>query len=315
MVVCLNVIVPVILIAALGYILRQRGKITDGFLKSGSMLAFSVGFPCNIVSSFCDMNFDEILNTRLLGLILAVEVLSSVLPMIIVPRFVKDGRIAASMVQSMFRANVLVQGITLLTNVYGEGNIAAGTFLLPFMVLCNNFMATLTFVFLVKDDSGKKGGAAVLNALKKILQNPLFISSLLGVLLSAFHITLPTMLKSTLSQIGKIASPLALICMGAELHFDTIRKGLRYTIPTVLVRLVVIPLCSTLAAIAMGFRGVELGSVYLFTSCCSATAGYVLASSMGGDPDIASQSICLSVLMSAFTVTAGLFILLQNNLI
>lgn len=313
LIVCLNVVMPLMIVIALGYILHQRGFLSDGFVKNGIKLAFSIGFPCSLINTFSTMNFQEILNVKLLALVVSVSLLSSVIPLLIVPRFVKDRAIAASMIQSMFRANVVVQGVSLLTNVYGEENIAKGTFLIPFIVLINNIMVTIVFVVLLPEKNG--GGNGVVGAIKKVLTNPLFVGSLIGVALSVFHITLPTLVQSTLSQIGKLATPLSLICMGASMRFDTIRNGLKYTIPTVAVRLVVIPALATLAGIALGFRGIELGSIFLLLSTCSATAGFALAQSMGGDVDIAAQTVCLSVILSAFTVTAGLFVLLQANLI
>ena len=312
--VCCNVVLPVMLMVALGYGLRRGGMINENFIQCGVRLVFSVFFPCSIFGSFGTLNLEEIFDLRLLVFMVSVVLLSALIPMVVVPRFVKNPSVAATMAQSIFRTNVLVQGIPLLTNIYGEENIAEGAFLLPFVVLVNNVMATVNFVVLVPEQK-ESGGKAVLSALKKVAQNPLIISSALGLLFSAFHWRLPSFAQNTVTQIGRIASPLALVCMGAELRFDTIRQGLRYTIPTVFARLVLVPLAATLAGIALGFRGIALGAVFLFTSTCCATAGYVMAGSMGGDSELSAQCICLSVVLSAFTVTAGLFLLLQRGLI
>lgn len=310
---CLNVVMPLMLVVALGYILHDRGFINDSFVRDGVKLTFSIGFPCSLINSFSTMDLAAVMNVKLVVLVVSAVILSAVIPMIVLPLFVKDRRIAASMAQSMFRTNVMVQGYSLLVNVYGEGNIAQGEVLLPFIMIANNLMAPLIFIFMIPDNGGKKLGLPGL--IKKILSNPLFFGSVIGVLLSVCHITLPTLVQSALSQVGKLATPLSLICMGAELRFDTIRSGLKYTLPSALVRLVVVPTIVTLMGIALGFRGIELGSIFLMFSTASATACFVMAASMGGDTDIAAQSICLSVLLSAFTVTAGLFVLLQLNLI
>ena len=310
---CFNVVMPLMLVVALGYILHDRGFLSDGFVKDGVKLAFTVGFPCSLINSFSTMNLNEILNTKLLVLIVAVSLVSFAIPMLIVPRFVKDRAIAASMIQSMLRTNVIVQGASLLTNVYGEQDAVKGAFLIPFIVLTNNLLATLIFIILLPHKNGGSSGFA--DAIKKVITNPLIIGSVVGVALAACNITLPTLVQSTLAQLGKLATPLSLICMGASLRFSTVRSGLKYTIPTVLVRLVAVPAAATLAGIALGFRGIELGSIFLLLSCSSATASFALAQSMGGDTDIAAQSICLSVLFSTLTITAGLFVLLQANLI
>lgn len=308
-----NVVMPMMLIVALGYILYHRGKLTDDFVKTGVWLSFSIGFPCSLVNSFSQINFTEAMDVRFVVLLVSITVLSAVIPMIVVPRFVANRAIAASMVQSMFRTNVMVQGYGLMVSVYGEENVAAGAVALPFLLITNNIIAPIIFVSLVPNENGKKPTLG--DFIKKIFSNPLFCASVLGLTLSLLHIKLPTMVSSSLSQIGKVATPLSLICMGAGLRFDTVRSGLKYTLPTALVRLVVVPAAAVVAGFALGFRGVELGSIFLLTSTASGTAGYVMAGSMGGDTDIASQTICLTVTLSAFTVTAGLFLLLQLGLI
>ena len=76
-----------------------------------------------------------------------------------------------------------------------------------------------------------------------------------------------------------------------------------------------IPGLLTLVGVLLGFRGIELGTIFLFNASCTVVAGYVMAASLGGDTAIAAESLGLTALFSSVTVTVGLTILLYFGLI
>ncbi len=310
----IEIVLPSVLLMLLGYALRRGGLIREEHINFGSWLVFTIAFPCSIFENFMGIELNEIFNPALLVFMLVGITLSMVIPILIVPRFVHDRGIAAEMVQSMFRANFLSQGVPLLTNAYGEGNIAPGAFLLPFIIIQNNVLATLIFVLLIPGDSGK-GWRAVLLACKRILTNPLVIGCTAGILAALTGFTLPKPVDDVVIQLGRMGSPLVFLCLGANLDFGRLRNNLKYTLPTVLVRLVGVPFVLTASGALLGFRGIELGSIFLFNATCCATGGYVMARALGGVGEVTAESIGLSSVLSAFTMTLGLFLLLQMGLI
>ena len=306
----INISFPLIFLLALGKLLHWLGLIDERFIRTATGLVFNVCFPCSIFSNFLGMELSAVLNARMLLFQLAAIAVSMLLPTLLVPIFVRNRRIAASMAQAMFRTNVLIQGIPLMTAAYGSANIASALCMLPFLILLNNVLATLIFVLLIPDD-GQDRSSPVLASLKKMAVNPLILACAAGLIFSLLHLRLPAALAAPVSQLGAVASPLALLCMGAELHPDTVRFNLRYTLPTALVRLVLLPGIITFAAYCFGFRGSELGCLFLFNATCSAASGYIMAGQLGGDTDIAAQSVALTAMLSSLTLTAGIFILLE----
>ena len=105
------------------------------------------------------------------------------------------------------------------------------------------------------------------------------------------------------------------VSLRREIDFGSLRRSLKYTIPTTIVRLVVIPGVLTLVGMLLGFRGIELGTIFLFNASCTVVAGYVMAAAMGGDTAIAAESLGLTALFSSVTVTLGLTVLLNLGLI
>ena len=310
----INVVLPIILITLLGYILKRRRFVTEGYIAVSTKLAFNIAFPCSIFAGMQGVSLSESIDMGLIMFLMVAITVSTLLLLLIVPRFVKDRPTAASVVQGMFRANFLVQGLPLLTIMYGEGNFVACTILLPFAVAINNVMATVNFVVLIPEQRGN-GKRPILGALIKIAKNPLFLGSVAGLLFAGMNWSLPSPLTTAVENLGRIATPMALISLGAEFEFGDVLRDYRFTIPTVLVRLIVLPAVITGAAILFGFRGSSLGGIFLFTGASSAASGYIMSKTMGGNESLAAQCVCLSSVFSAFTLILGIFLLKSFNLI
>lgn len=98
--------------------------------------------------------------------------------------------------------------------------------------------------------------------LKSIVKNPLIIASVLGFAASYAHLQLPGILQKPLENLGNMAAPMSLLCIGSSLDLTRVRKSFKYAVIAACVKtwgqaLVVIP-----AAILLGFRGFELTVIH-----------------------------------------------------
>ena len=64
-----------------------------------------------------------------------------------------------------------------------------------------------------------------------------------------------------------------------------------------------------MGGIALGFRGTELGVLFLMASAPAAAAGYVMVRAMGGNASLAANIIALTTLGSILTTSAGVMVL------
>ncbi|MBE6969457.1 MAG: AEC family transporter [Ruminococcaceae bacterium] len=311
LVLSIEIVFPTIAIMMFGWFLNRIGCFSKEFVKGGTWFSFNIAVPMAIFMSLQGRDLGAFFNPALVIYMVLGLTVSSLLLTWIVPLFVKDRPRAAAMAQAMFRANFSVQGLPMLTKTYGAENIAPGAVTFPFLVVANNVLGTLMYVLLIPE----QGGGAVKKALKKLIKNPLIIGSAAGVLAAVLKLPLAGVVLDTVNQIGRIGTPLILVCLGAEIDFGNLRRNLRYTLPTTFVRLVVVPGLLTLVGALLGFRGIELGTIYLFNASCTVVAGYVIAAAMGGDTAIAAESLGLTALFSSVTVTLGLTILLHFGLI
>ena len=151
----------------------------------------------------------------------------------------------------------------------------------------------------------------VLKILKGIAKNPLIIGSALGLLSVAFNISLPETIDKTVSDIAAVATPLALIVLGASVTFDSIKSCSRNLIICIIARLVVVPaLCLGTAAL-IGIRGVDFVSLIgLFASPC-AVSSFTMAQQMDSDFKLAGAAVVFTSVLACFTMFLWIFFFRQ----
>ena len=108
--------------------------------------------------------------------------------------------------------------------------------------------------------------------------------------------------------------PLALICAGASLNFGALKKDMSTALLSAIGKLVVVPLLITLGGYFFGYRGMQLGVLFLMSSAPSASAGYIMVRAMGGNSALAANVIVLTTIASVFSTSIGVAILSSQHL-
>ena len=92
----------------------------------------------------------------------------------------------------------------------------------PLMIIASvplyNVMAVMVLSFMKPDNQGMNK-QMLLKTLKGIASNPIILGILAGLIWSVLRLPLPTILSSTVNNLGKTATPLGLMAMGGALHF------------------------------------------------------------------------------------------------
>lgn len=73
--------------------------------------------------------------------------------------------------------------------------------------------------------------------------------------------------------------------------------------------MITLPLLCTLAAWLVGFRGAELGILFLYFASPTAAASYIMARTANGNYELAAAIIVITTLAAAVTTNVGIFIL------
>ena len=300
--VAFNITGPILLILSLGLVFRRIGLLNEEFVRIGNKLVFNVTLPCLLFLSTATRPIQQSLNAPLVLFAAACTVGAVVLLWLLAPLFVDRDR-RGVFTQSAFRGNMGIVGLALCVNAYGDQILAKAGVYMALMTILYNLLATL---ILAKDKT--KG-------ILSIWQNPLIIGVCLGLGWSTLSLPLPEFVEQSGRYFAQMTLPLALLCIGASLRWQSFKTNSKDVMWATGFKLVVVPALVTLLAIWQGYRDEDLGVFFLMMAAPTAVAAFVMARQMTSHGHLAAESVAVSTALSPFTVTAGLLLLGLANLI
>ena len=313
----LNAVLPIVLLAALGYFLKKIELIDDKFIKTANRLVFKILLPV--------MLFNNVYKIENLGSVELGYVLYSVLAIVavfvaavITSGFVtKENKKRASLIQGIFRSNYALIGIPLAGSLFGEEGIIAASVLSAFAIpVFNIFAVSALSVF-------GKGKPGIKSILFDVLKNPLilgvfagfcalFIREIFVMNEIAFRLYDIKPVADFAGYLSSMATPLALIVLGGQFEFSAVAKLKKEIIFGTAMRCGAVPLfCIGTVYILFGstFSGAQFAAITALFSAPVAVSSVPMAQEMGADTELAGQLVVWTTVFSAFSVFAASFIL------
>ncbi|MBX8495746.1 AEC family transporter [Pseudomonas cichorii] len=299
----LNITAPVFAMLFLGVILKRIHAINDGFIVVASGLVFNVTMPALLFLGIIHANLNEALQPKLLIFFSLATLLSFAATWgWAIWRCPPEDR--GVYVQGAFRGNNGVVGLALAASMYGAYGISLGAILAALVIVFYNALSTIVLAVyspVIKSDPW--------SIFKSVLANPLIISVIAASPFAYFGIGLPKWLETSGSYLAQMTLPLALICIGGTLSLASLRKSGALAISASMVKMVWLPLICTFAAWLVGFRGAELGILFLYFGSPTAAASYIMARTANGNYELAAAIIVITTLAAAVTTNIGIFLL------
>ncbi len=300
----LNSTLPIFFIMVIGYILGQKKFLSGEFCSMADKLVFRVGLPCML---FCDMTSIDLTKDFdgkfVLFCFISTAVFITVL-WILARLFLTDKNLVGEFVQASYRSSAAIMGVAFIQNIYGTSGMA------PLMILGSvplfNIFAVL---ILTLENPSHKDGINLKSILKGLITNPILDGIVLGSIYNLLPIGLPAMAQKTLSTLGSLTTPLALISIGASFEGAKAIKKLRPTIAASLCKLMFLNMIFLPLAIWFGFRGQELVALLIMLGTPTTPASYIMAKNMGHDGTLSASCVAATTFFSAVTITLWLFLL------
>lgn len=307
----LNATMPIFLMMVLGYLFHKLGWIDDVFAEKMNKFVFLIPLPVLVFEDLATVDFDEAWNTKFVLFCFVVTFLCILIVMAISFLW-KDKSIQGEFIQASYRSSAALLGIAFITNIYGDSGMA------PMMIIGSvplyNIFAVIVLSFF-QPDRQKMGKKLWLKTLKGIITNPIIIGIIAGLLWSGLRIPMPTIMEKTVDMIGNTASPLGLMAMGATFSFKKAAGKLKPSIVAAFMKLVGFACIFLPIAVKLGFRDEELVAILIMLGSATTVSCYVMARNMGHDGVLTSNTVMLTTLFSAFTLTMWLFILRSLGLV
>jgi|LSQX01.2.fsa_nt_gb predicted permease len=290
------VVAPICIYIMLGIIVRRLKWIGETGLNQTNKLIYSLFFPAVMFVNIYNSSLEESLNLELILFLLVMFTIVFILLMLIIPLFIKERPVQASVIQGIYRANSILYAIPIVSTIYGQENVGVAAVSVSLIVPFTNIFC----VILLENKRGSKAkfGTVVLH----ILKNPIIIGAILGVLVKALDWPLPTVLENVVTDISKVVTPLALILLGAGLNINNIKKNKYYILLVCISKLIIVPLIFVFVGYWWGFRDIELVTIFALSSVPTAVSSYVMAKEMGADGPLAGEIVAFTSTLSIVTI-------------
>ena len=305
---------PLFVLILMGYLLRRFKIINDAFVDVGTKIGFKMALPVLLFQQVSAADLNTAFNPNLV-LFAVISILMVIgLLCLLVPLFVKGNAQRGAIIQAIYRGNFAILGVPLAINMFGEAGAAPTSLLLPFTVPIYNATAVIILTVFDPAFEGKKK-IPVKKILKGIITNPLIIGIILGLPFSVFDIEIPVLIDKSLDNLSSLATPLSLLCLGAQFTFEAARDNLKLSVLATVLKQIMIPTVVLAIATLLGFRGGELGAIFILFMAPTAISSYIMAKNMHSDDQLAAQILILTTLTSCLTLTAGIYLLRSMGLL
>jgi hypothetical protein len=298
----LSVTSPIFVVLLVGIYLKRINFINDSFIDVSSKLVFNVSLPLLLFFSIQKTPLEQITNLSLIIYAACATVAVFILLELWAKRLEPSGD-RGVFVQGSFRANMGFIGLAYCVNAYGEAGLIAASIYLGLITALYNVISVITLNRSMHREQN------VVKILKGIAKNPLIIGIVAGLVVSALHIPMPSFAAKTGQYFANLALPLALLCTGGSLNFQELKSNPNKTLYATIAKLFIVPFAITAGGILAGFRGIDLGILFLMCSAPTASASFIMVKGIGGNYKLAANIIALTSLGSIISVSLGIMIL------
>ena len=309
----INVTLPIFLVMVIGYILKQTGMLNDNFVTVANRFNFKVTLPFMLFKDISRVDIRAVFDIQY---VLFCALVSTACFWLIwggTKLFVKDKSIRGAFVQASFRGSAAVMGLGFIQNIYGES--AMGPLMIVSAVPLYNIFSVLVLTFESNEAESLNKKEKIKQAFINIAKNPIIISILLGLIVGLIGIDFPELIDKTVNSVSQMATPLALITIGAGFEGRKALAKMKPTIAAAMIKLVIQPLLFLPVAAWMGFAGEKIIAILIMLSSPTTPSCYIMAKSMHNDEVLTASVVVVTTLLGAVTLTMWIFVLKTVGLI
>lgn len=302
----LNATIPVFLVMVVGFVLKQLRVVDEPFVKTLNQFNYKITLPVLLFRDIAESDFYGVWDTRYVLYCFFVTLASIIVIWLIAGLTFRDRARLGELIQASYRSSAAVLGIAFIQNIYGNAGMA------PLMIIGTvplyNVAAVLVLSFTGPSARGLDR-ASLKSSVKGILTNPIILGILLGMITSACRISFPVIIGKTLSSISSLATPLALLGLGAGFEGRKAIKQLKPTAVASFIKLILLPVLFLPLAIQLGFTAEKLTAILIMLGSPTTVSCYIMAKNMGHEGTLTSSVVVATTFLSSVTLTLFLFLL------
>lgn len=303
----LNATMPIFMMMVVGYGLKKIKWLDEHSTAVINKLVFKVFLPALLFMDLAKQDFVRIWDGGFV-LFCLVTTLISIAIAFLLSFFDKDKADRGEFIQASYRSAAATLGIAFMTNIYD--NVAMVALMIIGSVPIYNMVAVLVLSLTSPDSMGEKDAKVLIKkTLYNVVTNPIILSIAVGLLWSVLALPKPEIFTKSMTYLGNVASPLALIALGAAFEFKDLKEKLVPIIAIIFNKLFLFCIIFLPVAVYLGYRDDKLVAALIMLGSATTSSSFIMSKNMGHKGIISSSAVMTTTLFSSFSLTLWLFIL------
>ncbi|WP_119391708.1 AEC family transporter [Taklimakanibacter lacteus] len=294
------VLLPVFIVITIGALLRRSNLMSESHWAGVDHVCYFVLFPAIIFKEIAAADFSHIPVWHMAAaMIVALTVMFAFLLILRVPLSAAlgiNGAQYSSLFQGATRWHTFIAFAT-VPLFFGNDALALAAVSAATMTPLLNVVCVIVMSLYIGGEPPPARKLALI-----VLRNPFFLSSMGGVVFQLLGLTLPGLAVQVLDMIGRGALGLALLTVGAGLHFGEAVAAKMTVGLAVALKLLVMPVLMFFALKLFGVTGTPAAVALLCSAVPTGSGAYVLARQMGGDAPLVANILTAQVICAAVTI-------------
>ena len=175
-----RVVFPLLCLMVLGYYLKQKKFMEEKTLNQMNRVVFNVFLPFMLFKNIYKTEMAEGLDFGIVLFALLAVLGIFIFLCLTIPLVEKRKERSSVIIQGLYRSNFVLLGISIVSSIYGEGNIGMTAFVAATIIPLYNVLAVILF------ETFCTGECHIGGILRGIVKNPLIRASVLGLVTSFF---------------------------------------------------------------------------------------------------------------------------------
>ena len=299
-------IIPVFLIILCGLICAHYKFVSSDFWRGAEKVTYFLLFPALLISKIAvaDLVGLDILNAAVVILLLYAGLTLGLVVLQLVVKFPPFK--FTSVYQGGIRFNTYI-GLSLVIALFGPDGLVMAIMLITLMIPALNILCVL--VLELYHQQGDSRGKIFRRVGRSIVNNPLILSCMAGVLINILRLPVPVVLLETLDIFSKATLPLGLLTVGAALNLRSISASIAPLVVASVAKFLVLPMLAVVLCSLFNVEPLMRGVLLLLTLLPTASAAYILARQLGGDYELMATIITVQTLLAGIMMPIMLIIL------
>ncbi len=299
----LAALAPIFLLILFGYGLRRAGWFAEAFWTDVNRLVFTILLPAYLVLRIGTADLSGLVFGPMgLGVAAGLCAMAAI-AFVLKPLFRVDGPGFGAVFQGSMRPNIYI-GFAAAEVLFGVDGGTLGAIVVAVGTPLVNVFAVVVLTFY-----GPDGGGGWRQALLAMARNPVILAILAGLAINLSGLGLPPVIDGMLGILASGALAMALLSVGAGLHFAAARRAGAKVLAVTALKLAGLPAITLATCLAFGAEGLPLVVAVMFASLPNSPTSYSMTRQLGGDHTMMAAIITVQTFVAMATMPAVLVLM------